>query len=155
MLGLGFAAVANGTAFVIGIGAGGINTAVILAAICIGAFVVAAWVVGYPRQATAPFIGVVVIVAAELVPRVIQIQNVLLPEAAELPTSRKYVVGGLYIGGVAMLLLAFMICAFAGPAISAYFRFRRREDGAVATLRLHGALFAIACFCVLVGSTWR
>ena len=123
-----------------------INTAVILAAICVGAFVVAALVVGYPRQATASVHwGGLVHCAADLYPS-FRIQT-SCSGSSELPTSRMYASAAFYRRRCDMLA-PFMCAPLCRSSYQRLFSIRRREDGAVAVVPLRGALFRDACFCV-------
>jgi hypothetical protein len=151
MLGLLFVAASAVATAVIGSAAQGIGPAVVAAGMGVGAAVITAWVFGYPRHAACPSIALALMLAAVVVPRLIRLDGVLLAEAADAPAARVQVIAGLYVGGLALLLLAFLVVGFIAPFIGALLRLRRGEPGARGTVRLHVLLFAAAC--VLTGAT--
>lgn len=155
MLGVGFV-IASAAAFaVIGNAAGDYPPGVMVVSAFVGMAVTGAWIFGYPRHATGPSISLVLMIATIVVPRVMNLGHALVPEAANIPPAHLSVISGLYVSGLALLLLAFLVCGFVGPLIGAVLRLRRGEAGARKALMLQVGLFGAACALVAVVAMLR
>lgn len=126
----------------------------IASGVLVGAAVTAAWIVGYPRRAAIPAMALVILIAMVLLPTVFQMDGALLREASGAPRSRIYVVMGLYVGGLGVAFLAFMVFGFFGPLVGAVLALKRREKRARETLVLHCALTAAGLALVVMPRMW-
>jgi hypothetical protein len=117
---LTFVTVSVATAYVIASTAETMDALTVLASVLVAAGVIAAWIYG--------------ILA---LPFVFDMNGALLREAAGAPASRVYVAMGLYVGGLGVLLLAFLVFGFLVPLAGSVLRVRRREDRSRETLMLH------------------
>lgn len=144
MLACLFLGVAALTVWLLGSAARTFDASVVVAGALVGAAVTGGWILGYPRRAAIPAIALAVLVAVLLLPVFFDLNGALLRESAGTPGSRLYVAMGLYVGGLGVFFLAFMVFGFFVPLAGAALAFRRREKGARETLVLHCALTAIA-----------
>ena len=132
------------TVWVVGSAAQTFAAPVFVAGALVGAAVIGAWIVGYPRRAAIPAMALVMLVAMLVMPAFFDMDGALLREAEGAPVSRVYIAMGLYVGGLGVMFLAFMVFGFLGPLVGAVLALRRREKHARETLMLHGALTFIA-----------
>jgi hypothetical protein len=134
---LTFVTVSVATAYVIASTAETMDALTVLASVLVAAGVIAAWIYGYPRHAAIPAMSLVFVCAILALPFVFDMNGALLREAAGAPASRVYVAMGLYVGGLGVLLLAFLVFGFLVPLAGSVLRVRRREDRSRETLMLH------------------
>lgn len=132
------------TVWVVGSAAQTFGAPVFVAGALVGAAVIGAWIVGYPRRAAIPAMALAMLIAVLAMPAFFDMGGALLREAEGAPASRLYVVMGLYVGGLGVAFLAFMVFGFLGPLVGALLALRRREKGARETLMLHCALTLLA-----------
>ena len=151
MLALGFAGVSGFTFWILSSASQSVGVAVWIASALVGLGVISAWTFGYPRRAAIPAMSFVFVLAIALLPYVFDLNGALLREAAGAPPSRVYIAAGLYVGGLGIVVLAFLIFGFIGPLVGAILARRRREPHAASTLRLHIAL-GLGAVAILVGS---
>lgn len=139
-----FCMIAGVTALLIGNAARSMDALTIVASALIAAGVIAAWIYGYPRHAAIPAMSFVFVCAILALPHVFDMNGALLREAAGAPASRVYIAMGLYVGGLGVLLLAFLVFGFIVPLVGAVLRVRRGEDRSRETLVLHLVLCGAA-----------
>lgn len=139
-----FLGVAALTVWVVGSAAQTFAVPVFVAGALTGAAVVGAWILGYPRRAAIPAMALVVLIAMLAMPAFFNMNGALLREAAGAPASRVYVAMGLYVGGLGVAFLAFLVFGFFGPLAGAVLAMRRREKHARDTLLLQCALTFVA-----------
>ncbi len=145
MLALGFIFIAALTVWIAGNAAQRFDAPVFATAALVGTAVCAAWCFGYPRYAAIPAMALVILLAAITLPLVFDMNGALLREASGTPPSRIYVAMGLYVGGLGVGFLAFMVFGFLGPLAGAVLRLKRRETGARFSLILHVVITGLAC----------
>jgi hypothetical protein len=139
-----FLGIAALTVWVIGSAAQTFEAPVFVAGALVGAAVIGAWIAGYPRRAAIPAMALVLLIAMLVMPVFFDMDGALLREAAGAPVSRIYVVMGLYVGGLGVAFLAFLVFGFFGPLAGAVLALRRHEKHARETLALHGVLTFVA-----------
>jgi hypothetical protein len=139
-----FIGIAALTVWIVGSAAQTYEAPVFVAGALVGAAVIGGWIVGYPRYAAIPAMALVMLLAMLAMPAFFDMDGALLREAEGAPASRVYVVMGLYVGGLGVAFLAFMVFGFLGPLAGAFLALRRREKYARQTLILHCALTFVA-----------
>lgn len=139
-----FVGVAALTVWVVGSAAQTFDAGVFAAGVAVGAAVIAAWIMGYPRYAALPAIALVLLLAMRVMSAFFDMDGALLREASGTPVSRLYVAMGLYVGGLGVAFLAFLVFGFLGPLAGAILAFRRREAHARRTLALHAVMTFLA-----------
>lgn len=144
MFALAFLLVAGALALIIGNATQALDAPVIAAASLIAAGVIAAWIVGYPRYAAIPAMSLVLMCGLLILPLVFDMNGALLREATGTPVARLYIAIGLYIGGLGLVFLAFILFGFIGPLVGAMLRLKRGEPHARETLTLHLMLCGVA-----------
>lgn len=149
-----FAGVGILTAWIAGSAAQRFDVAILAAGAAVGAAVVVAWIFGYPRRAAIPAMSLVILIAMIALPALFQMDGALLREASGAPASRIYVVMGLYVGGLGLIFLAFVVFGFLGPLAGAALALKRGEKQARETLGLHCALTAAALALILIPRMW-
>jgi hypothetical protein len=140
ILALGFAGVSGFVFWILSSATQSVDTSIWIASAFVGFGVIPAWIFGYPRHAAIPAVSFVFVLAIAILPYVFDLNGALLREAAGAPPSRVAIAAGLYVGGLGVVVLAFLIFGFIGPLVGAVLAYRRRELHAVSTLRLHIAL---------------
>lgn len=127
---------------------------VVVASAVMGAAVIGAWIVGYPHRAAIPAVAIVILCAMIVLPIMFRMDGALLREGVGTPPGRLYVAMGLYIGGIGVAFLAFLVFGFFGPLAGAILGLRRGEKRARETLALHAALTAAAMALVFLPRFW-
>src|SRR5262245_10943086 len=112
---LAFLGVAALTTWMVGSAAQTFAAPVFGAGALVGAAVIGAWIFGYPRRAAIPAMALAMLLATLLMPAFFDLSGMLLREAAGAPASRVYVAMGLYVGGLGVAFLGFMVFGFFGP----------------------------------------
>jgi hypothetical protein len=79
-----------------------------------------------------------------VLPSLSQIDGPLLRDAVDAPIAHIYIAMSLYVGGLGVFFLAFMVFGFFVPLVGAVLALRRGEKRARETLILHCALTFIA-----------
>jgi hypothetical protein len=149
MIALAFAGVAAATVWLAGSSAQRFDAPVWLSGGAVGAAVIAAWIVGYPRRAAMPAMAMVVLLAILLLPRLFNMNGALLREATGTPVEHLYIAMGIYIAGLSLSLLALLVFGFFIPLCGAVLGLVRQEKHARETLVLHGVLTGLALLIVL------
>jgi hypothetical protein len=149
LLGCAFLGVGALTVWVVGNAAQRFDASIFAAGAMVGAAVTAAWIFGYPRRAAIPAMALAILAAMIALPAVFEMDGALLREAGGAPVSRLYVVMGLYIGGLGVFFLAFMVFGFFAPLTGAILALKRGEKQARKTLALHCVLLAAALTLIL------
>jgi hypothetical protein len=139
-----FVGVAALTVWVVGSAAQTFAAPVFVAGALTGAAVVGAWILGYPRRTAIPAMALVALIAMLVMPAFFDMDGALLREGVGAPASRVYVAMGLYVGGLGVAFLAFLVFGFFGPLAGAVMAARRRDKHARETLVLHCALTFVA-----------
>jgi hypothetical protein len=142
------------TAWAAGSAAQRFDVAIVMAGAAVGAAVTGAWVFGYPRRAAIPAMALVILVAMIGLPAIFEMDGALLREAGNAPASRLYVAMGLYVGGLGVAFLAFMVFGFVGPLVGAALALKRGEKRSRETLALHCALTAAALALIFFPRAW-
>ena len=142
------------TVWVVGSAAQRFDAPVLAAGAAVGAAVTAAWVFGYPRRAAIPAMALAILSAMIALPVFFEMDGALLREASGAPISRLYVVMGLYIGGLGVFFLAFMVFGFFAPLAGAILALKRGEKQARKTLALQCGLLAVALALILFPRVW-
>jgi hypothetical protein len=137
------------TVWVVGSAAQRFDAPVLVAGAAVSAAVMAAWIFGYPRRAAIPAMALAILAAMIALPAVFEMDGALLREAVGAPASRLYVVMGLYVGGLGVFFLAFMVFGFFAPLAGAILGLKRGEKQARETLALHCVLLAAALALIL------
>lgn len=151
ILALGFAGISGFAFWILSSAAQSLGVAVCIASPLVGLGVIGGWILGYPRRAAIPAMSFVLVLAIAILPYVFDLNGALLREAAGAPASRVVLAAGLYVGGLGVLVLAFLVFGFIGPLIGAVLAVRGRLPDATSTLRLHIAL-GLGAVAVLVAS---
>jgi hypothetical protein len=154
LLASAFACVGALTAWLVGSAAQTFSPPVFMAGALVGAAVTGAWIVGYPRHAAMPAMALVLLIAMIVLPVFFRMDGALLREAAGTPPGHLYVAIGLYVGGLGVAFLSFMVFGFFAPLAGAWLRLRRGERGARSTLALHCALTAMALMLTFFPRVW-
>jgi hypothetical protein len=121
-----------------------VSPGLFVAAALVGLGAVAGWIIGYPRYAALPCIGLVLLAATIVLPRLFPAGGALMPDLGATNGVRFHVIRGLYVGGLGVAVLGFLVACFIGPLIGASLRALRREKQARTTLLIHLALTAAA-----------
>jgi hypothetical protein len=135
-----FVGIAALTAWMIGSAAQTFSPLVFVAGALVAAAVNGAWIFGYPRRAAIPAMSLVMLLSLLLVPAFFDVDGLLLREAEGAPSSVIHVAVGLYVGGLGIAFLAFMVFGFLGPLIGAVQGLLRGEKRARETLVIHCVL---------------
>jgi hypothetical protein len=154
LLASAFAGVAGLTVWLVGSAAQTFAPSAFVAGAIVGAAVVGAWIVGYPRHAAMPAMALVMLIVMIVMPIFFPMDGMLLREAAGTPPGHLYIAMGLYVGGLGVAFLAFMMFGFFAPLAGAWLRLRRREKGARNTLVLHCALTTTALVLAFFPRAW-
>ena len=154
LLASAFASVGALTVWLVGSAAQTFAPSIFVAGAVVGAAVVGAWIVGYPRHAAMPAMALVMLIAMMMLPIFFSMDGALLREAAGAPPGHLYIAIGLYVGGLGVAFLAFMVFGFFAPLAGAWLRVRRGEQGARNTLALHCALTGTALVLAFFPRAW-
>ena len=149
-----FAGVAVLTVWLAGSAAQRFDLPILAASAAVGVAVTGAWIFGYPRRAVIPLMALAILVAMITLPAIFEMDGALLREAGNAPASRLYVAMGLYVGGLGVFFLAFMVFGFVAPLVGAILALRRGEKRARETLKLHCVLLAAALALILFPRGW-
>jgi hypothetical protein len=154
LLACAFVGIGSLTVWLAGSAAQRFDALMVVAGAVVGAAVTAAWIFGYPRRAAIPAMALVMLVAMIALPAIFEMDGALLREAGDAPASRLYVAMGLYVGGLGVAFLAFMVFGFIGPLVGAVLALKRGEKQARETLALHCVLTAAALALILFPRAW-
>ncbi len=157
LLGLAGAGVAAAAFGVVQAMAPGSGVSAVLAALTVSAATLLAWIFGYPQRAALPAMASVLVCAFAALPLVFSLHAPFLTDAQGVPPGRLHLIAGLYVGGTALILLAFCVFGFLLPLAGAVRARLRRLPASGATLTIHLGLIAAAglflAVCRLAGAS--